>query len=42
MVPRDWFSRGLLEDLKYFNPFGVGRHGQQEGQPHGKRGMNGS
>ena len=24
MVPRDWFSRGLLEDLKYFNPFGLG------------------
>ena len=24
MVPRDWFSRGLLEDLRYFNPFGLG------------------
>jgi hypothetical protein len=22
MVPRDWFSRGLLEDMKYYNPFG--------------------
>ncbi len=24
MVPRDWFSLGLLEDLRYFNPFGLG------------------
>ena len=23
MVPRDWFTRGLLEDLRYFNPFGL-------------------
>jgi len=22
MVPRDWFSMGLLEDLKYYSPFG--------------------
>ena len=24
MVPREWFSRGLLDDLRYFNPFGLG------------------
>lgn len=24
MVPRDWFRGGLLEDMKYFNPFGLG------------------
>lgn len=23
MVPRDWFSKGLLEDLKYYSPFGL-------------------
>lgn len=23
MVPRDWFSRGLLDDLKYYSPFGL-------------------
>lgn len=23
MVPRDWFSGGLLEDLKYYSPFGL-------------------
>jgi hypothetical protein len=22
MVPREWFSKGLLEDLKYYSPFG--------------------
>lgn len=24
MVPRDWFSKGLLEDIKYYAPFGLG------------------
>ena len=23
MVPRDWFKGGLLEDIKYYNPFGI-------------------
>ena len=23
MVPRDWFSKGLVEDLKYYSPFGL-------------------
>lgn len=23
MVPRDWFSKGLIEDLKYYSPFGI-------------------
>ena len=24
MVPRDWFQGGLMEDLKYYMPFGLG------------------
>lgn len=24
MVPRDWWSGGLLADLKYYSPFGWG------------------
>jgi hypothetical protein len=24
MVPRDWFRNGLLADLKYYSPFGLG------------------
>ena len=24
MVPRDWFRGGLLEDIKYYMPFGLG------------------
>jgi hypothetical protein len=24
MVPRDWFTGGLLADLKYYTPFGLG------------------
>lgn len=24
MVPRDWFTKGLLADIEYYNPFGLG------------------
>ena len=30
MVPRDWFRGGLLADIKYYMPFGLGAAKQQQ------------